>query len=129
MRLDGGSMWGVVPKNLWGSLTPAAEDNTILLALRPFLVERGDVKAVIEVGIGDRWEDKWKSIYHIERETTLESSVRACGLELEDIDAPEPPPGPGARRVGVSRPSISCVPSSSDLTDRRASCWPCWRSR
>lgn len=85
MRLDGGSMWGVVPKNLWDGMTPAADDNTILLALRPFLVERGDVKAIIEVGIGDRWEEKWKSIYHIERETTLESSVRACGLELEDI--------------------------------------------
>ena len=38
-RLDGGSMWGVVPANIWRKLTPAAEDNTILLALRPFLLE------------------------------------------------------------------------------------------
>jgi hypothetical protein len=58
MRLDGGSMWGVVPKALWRRMTPADDDNTILLALRPFLAERGDDKVVIEVGIGDRWEDK-----------------------------------------------------------------------
>lgn len=85
MRLDGGSMWGVVPKNLWGKLTPAIEDNTILLALRPFLAERGDDKVVIEVGIGGRWEDKWRAIYHIERETTLASSLRACGLAPEEV--------------------------------------------
>ena len=37
MRLDGGGMWGVVPKNLWGRLTPPAQDNTIAIALRPQL--------------------------------------------------------------------------------------------
>jgi len=85
LRLDGGSMWGVVPKNLWKKLTPAIEDNTILLALRPFLVERGDVKLIIEVGIGDRWEPKWRKIYHIERPTTFEQSLRACGVSPEEI--------------------------------------------
>ena len=58
-RLDGGSMWGVVPKALWSRMTPPAEDNTIPLALRPFLAERGDDRVVIEVGVGDRWDDKW----------------------------------------------------------------------
>ncbi len=57
-RLDGGSMWGVVPANLWRKLTPPAEDNTIRLALRPFLLEKGDVKAVVEVGVGDRWGER-----------------------------------------------------------------------
>ncbi len=85
LRLDGGSMWGVVPKNMWAKMTPAIEDNTILLALRPFLVERGEVKAVIEVGIGDRWEEKWKQIYHIERPTTLEESLAACGVTPEQV--------------------------------------------
>lgn len=85
MRLDGGSMWGVVPANLWRKLTPPKEDNTILLALRPFLVERGDVKAVIEVGVGDRWEEKWKSIYWIDRKPSLGEAVRRLGLEPEEI--------------------------------------------
>lgn len=85
MRLDGGSMWGVVPKNLWARMTPALEDNTILIALRPFLAERGDDKVVIEVGIGDRWDDKWKAIYHIDRTDTLEGTLRACGVAPEAV--------------------------------------------
>ena len=75
MHLDGGAMWGVVPKSIWNRLTPAAEDNSIRLALRPFLAERGDVKLIIEVGVGDRWEDKWKSIYHLDRSVSLPSSL------------------------------------------------------
>lgn len=85
MRLDGGSMWGVVPKALWQRMTPAAEDNTIELALRPFLLERGDWKVVLEPGLGGHLDAKWTAIYAVERATTLESSLRACGLAPEDI--------------------------------------------
>ena len=85
LRLDGGSMWGVVPANLWRKMTPPAEDNTILLALRPFLAERGDAKVLIEVGVGARWEDKWRSIYHIEAPTDLDQSLAACGLVPGDV--------------------------------------------
>lgn len=85
LRLDGGSMWGVVPANLWRRLTPPAEDNTILLALRPFLAQRGDDNVVIEVGVGDRWADKWRDIYHIDAPVSLEESLRAVGLEPEDV--------------------------------------------
>jgi len=85
MRLDGGSMWGVVPKNLWSRWTPALDDNTILIALRPFLAERGDDRVVIEVGLGDRWEERWREIYHIEREDTLEGSLRACGVTPGEV--------------------------------------------
>ncbi|MDP6538604.1 MAG: MBL fold metallo-hydrolase [Planctomycetota bacterium] len=84
-RLDGGSMWGVVPANLWRSMTPPAEDNTILLALRPFLAERGDEKVVIEVGIGDRWEPKWRDIYHILPTATLADTLRKCGVDPEEV--------------------------------------------
>ncbi len=84
-RLDGGAMWGVVPANLWRRMTPPLEDNTILLALRPFLVEKGDVKMVIEVGLGQRWEEKWKSIYHILPTMTLEESLGACGVAPEEV--------------------------------------------
>ena len=85
MRLDGGSMWGVVPRPIWERMTPPAEDNTIPLALRPFLAERGDVKAVIEVGIGDRWEEKWRSIYSIDRADTLVSTLGALGIAPADV--------------------------------------------
>lgn len=84
-RLDGGAMWGVVPQNIWGKLTPPADDNTILMALRPFLVERGDVKMIIEVGVGDRWEEKWRKIYHLIPTTTLDATLRACGVTPEEV--------------------------------------------
>ena len=85
MRLDGGAMWGVVPKTLWARLTPPAEDNTIELALRPFLLERGEWRVVLEPGIGGHVEEKWRRIYAIDRRTTLESSLHALGLAPGDI--------------------------------------------
>ncbi|MFT5079738.1 MAG: glyoxylase-like metal-dependent hydrolase (beta-lactamase superfamily II) [Planctomycetota bacterium] len=88
-RLDGGSMWGVVPANLWRKLTPPAEDNTIQLAARPFLLERGEGAdrqvVVLEPGIGDRWEPKWKGIYHMVREDTLVSTLAACGIAPDQV--------------------------------------------
>ncbi len=78
-------MWGVVPAALWRKMTPPDEDNTILIALRPFLAVRGDHKVVIEVGIGDRWEPKWRAIYRILRDQTLERTLRACGVAPEEI--------------------------------------------
>ncbi|NOT29670.1 MAG: MBL fold metallo-hydrolase [Planctomycetes bacterium] len=85
MRLDGGAMWGVVPKTLWARLTPPAEDNTIELALRPFLLERGDWKVVLEPGIGGHLEEKWRRIYALDRRTTLAFSLHALGLGPGDI--------------------------------------------
>lgn len=85
MRLDGGSMWGVVPRSMWAQRTPPAEDNTIPIALRPFLAERGDERVLIEGGIGDRWEQKWRAIYSIEQPVDLEGSLEACGLAPEEI--------------------------------------------
>jgi glyoxylase-like metal-dependent hydrolase (beta-lactamase superfamily II) len=85
LRLDGGSMWGVVPAVMWRKLTPPAADNTILLALRPFLAERGDARVLIEGGVGARWEEKWRKIYRIEATTTLDESLAACGAAPGEI--------------------------------------------
>lgn len=85
LRLDGGSMWGVVPQNLWRKMTPPAEDNTILMALRPFLLERGDDKVLLEVGIGDRWSEKQRRIFHILPTTGLFDSLAACGVAPADV--------------------------------------------
>jgi len=85
MRLDGGAMWGVVPKPLWERWTPPAADNTIELALRPFLLEREGVCAVLEPGIGGHLDPKWARIYALERERTLVSSLAELGLALRDV--------------------------------------------
>ncbi|MDG1049080.1 MAG: MBL fold metallo-hydrolase [Planctomycetota bacterium] len=86
--LDGGAMWGVVPKNLWARLTPPAEDNTIRLAARPFLAEKEGVKVVIEGGMGDRWDEKFRRIYRLDRpaSTTLRATLAALDVGPEDID-------------------------------------------
>ena len=84
-RLDGGAMWGVVPANIWRKLTPPAEDNTIRMALRPFLAERGPYKIVIEAGVGQRWEAKWSTIYQLEPTTTLAQSLAACGVAPDEV--------------------------------------------
>ncbi|MCP3916532.1 MAG: MBL fold metallo-hydrolase [bacterium] len=84
-RLDGGAMWGVVPKVLWQRMTPAGVDNTIPLALRSFLAERGDQRVLIEGGIGDRWTDKECRIYGIEASVDLEGALSACGVAADDV--------------------------------------------
>ena len=84
-RLDGGSMCGVVPANLWRNMTPPADDNTIKLAARPFLLRRDEMVVVIEPGYGDRWESKWQGIYHMERTSSLPASLAANGISPADV--------------------------------------------
>jgi glyoxylase-like metal-dependent hydrolase (beta-lactamase superfamily II) len=85
LRLDGGSMWGVVPAAMWRTWTPPAEDNTILLALRPFLAVRGEHKVIVEPGVGERWSPKLLAIYRILRDRSVTTTLRAVGLEPEQI--------------------------------------------
>jgi len=85
LRLDGGSMWGIVPAALWRAWTPPDEDNTILLALRPFLAERDGVKVVIEPGIGDRWSPHLAEIYGLVRQPTLLQSLAAVGVDASQV--------------------------------------------
>jgi glyoxylase-like metal-dependent hydrolase (beta-lactamase superfamily II) len=85
LRLDGGAMWGVVPANLWRKLTPPAPDNTILLALRPFLAQKGERNVLIEGGIGGRWAEKERRLYGIERPDTLASTLASLGLAPADV--------------------------------------------
>lgn len=85
LRLDGGSMWGVVPATMWRSWTPPAADNTILLALRPFLARDGEHVVVVEPGVGARWAEKWLAIYGIERDASVEGCLASLGIAPEDV--------------------------------------------
>lgn len=85
MRLDGGAMWGVVPAVIWRPLTPPAEDNSIRMALRPFLLEGHGARVVVEPGIGDRWSEKERRIYHLDRTPGVEETLARLGLEPADI--------------------------------------------
>ena len=84
-RLDGGAMFGVVPKPLWEKRAPADARNRIRLGLRPLLV-RGKKTMIIDAGIGGKMSAKNADIYGIERGRNLDHSLQDAGLRREDID-------------------------------------------
>ncbi len=64
-KLDGGAMFGVVPKTIWNKTNPADEMNRILLGMNPLLIESGNRKVLVDAGIGDKFNDKYRQIYCI----------------------------------------------------------------
>jgi glyoxylase-like metal-dependent hydrolase (beta-lactamase superfamily II) len=84
-RLDGGAMFGVVPKPLWERRAPADERNRIRLGVRPLLV-RGERTMIIDAGIGAKMDAKSVDIYGIDRSRNLDDSLRDAGLGVADID-------------------------------------------
>jgi glyoxylase-like metal-dependent hydrolase (beta-lactamase superfamily II) len=84
--LDGGQMFGVVPKPLWEKKLPADSRNRVRLALRCLLVETSKHLALIETGIGDKFDAKYADIYGIEKSTTLLADLKRVGVRPEDID-------------------------------------------
>ncbi len=86
-RLDGGAMFGVIPKVLWEKKFPADEKNRIALATNCLLVRGKDFTAVIETGIGEKWDEKAREMYAIEHKTTLPRSLEERGVRVQDVDA------------------------------------------
>ena len=85
-RLDGGAMFGVVPKPLWSRRAPADDRNRIQLAARPLLVRRGSAPPLlIDAGIGAKMDAKSTDIYAIDRAAPLESTLREAGLTAADV--------------------------------------------
>ena len=85
-RLDGGAMFGVVPRNLWSRFCPPDDQNRIRMNMNCVLVEAGKERVLIETGIGDKWSEKHRVMYGIERKSTLAESVREiAGVAPEEI--------------------------------------------
>jgi glyoxylase-like metal-dependent hydrolase (beta-lactamase superfamily II) len=85
-RLDGGAMFGVVPKPLWEKRAAADERNRILLGMRPLLV-RGSTKTVlIDAGIGGKMDPKSVEIYGIDRGRNLDHSLADAGVTADDVE-------------------------------------------
>jgi glyoxylase-like metal-dependent hydrolase (beta-lactamase superfamily II) len=84
-RLDGGAMFGVVPKPLWEKKTTPDARNRIRLGLRP-LVVRGVRTMLIDAGVGDKMDAKQADIYGFDRERHLDHALGDAGLRPEDID-------------------------------------------
>jgi glyoxylase-like metal-dependent hydrolase (beta-lactamase superfamily II) len=83
-RLDGGAMFGVVPKFLWQKRAVADERNRITMAMRPLLV-KGERLMIIDAGAGEKMDAKLQEIYGFERAETLDASLAAAGVRAEDI--------------------------------------------
>lgn len=84
-KLDGGAMFGVVPKVLWNKLNPADEHNLCTWAMRLLLVEEADRLILIDTGIGDKQDAKFFSHYYLHGDHTLDSSLAAHGFHRDDI--------------------------------------------
>ena len=85
-RLDGGSMFGVVPKVLWQKTNPPDERNRILMGLNSLLIRTGEKHILIETGVGNRLDQKSKAIFGIEQPKTLMDRLKTLGIKSEDID-------------------------------------------
>ena len=86
-RLDGGAMFGVVPKVLWERKLPADERNRVRLATNCLLVRGGGFIALVESGLGDRWDSRARDLYAIDDRTTLAASLAEHGVRPGDVDA------------------------------------------
>jgi glyoxylase-like metal-dependent hydrolase (beta-lactamase superfamily II) len=85
-RLDGGAMFGVVPRNLWSEVCPPDDQNRIRMTMNCVFIDTGSEKVLIETGIGDKWSPKQAAIYGIERERTLDESLKSkIGVEVDEI--------------------------------------------
>jgi methylmalonyl-CoA epimerase len=85
LRLDGGSMFGVVPRTMWQPKAPPDDRHRIRLAMRP-LVIRGARTLLIDAGLGDKEHGKFLEIYGVDRERSLDDALAEAGLAPADID-------------------------------------------
>lgn len=83
--LDGGAMFGVVPRTLWEKKCPPDSKNRIKLALNSVLVRTPEALVLIETGIGPKTDQKFAEIYGIERQPGLLVSLQAAGFSPEDV--------------------------------------------
>lgn len=84
-KLDGGAMFGVVPKTIWNKINPADENNLCNWALRCLLIEDGGRLILVDNGNGDKQDAKFFSYYHLHGDDTLEKSLARYGFSKDDI--------------------------------------------
>lgn len=85
-RLDGGAMFGVVPRNLWEKVSPPDDQNRIRMNMNCLFIEAGDERMLIDTGIGEKWSDKHRAMYGIDRRRSLDESLQSiAGVSPGDI--------------------------------------------
>lgn len=84
-KLDGGAMFGVVPKVIWNKLNPADDNNLCTWAMRCLLIEHEDKLILIDTGMGNKQSEKFFSYYSPHGEANLEKSINEAGFSLSDV--------------------------------------------
>jgi glyoxylase-like metal-dependent hydrolase (beta-lactamase superfamily II) len=84
-KLDGGAMFGVVPKSIWDKINPADNNNMCSWALRSLLIEDGKRLILVDNGMGDKQDEKFFRHYYMHGEDTLDRSLATYGFNREDI--------------------------------------------
>ena len=84
-KLDGGAMFGAVPKTIWSKTNPADQNNLIDIAARCLLIEDGKRLILIDSGMGNKQSEKFFSYYSLWGEDTLERSIKKVGFSIDDV--------------------------------------------
>ena len=84
-KLDGGAMFGVVPRSMWQKLNPPDANNMCTWAMRCLLIEDGGRLLLIDNGIGDKQDEKFRGHFFLHGDDTLEKSLRKLGFSSTDI--------------------------------------------
>jgi glyoxylase-like metal-dependent hydrolase (beta-lactamase superfamily II) len=84
-KLDGGAMFGVVPKSIWNKINPADENNMCSWALRCLLIEDGNRLILVDNGMGNKQDEKFFSYYYLHGNDTLDGSLSKLGFNRNDI--------------------------------------------
>lgn len=85
-RLDGGAMFGVVPKVLWQRTNPCDENNRIFMNMRALLIEDGGRLILVDNGLGHKYDEKFQKLYAVDHSTnTIDRSLEKLGYSSEDI--------------------------------------------
>jgi glyoxylase-like metal-dependent hydrolase (beta-lactamase superfamily II) len=84
-KLDGGAMFGIVPKSIWNKLNPADEINMCTWAMRCLLIEYHDRLVLIDTGIGDKQSEKFFNYYYLHGDQSLQGSIRQAGFSTGQI--------------------------------------------
>lgn len=85
-ELDGGAMFGVVPKILWSKKYPSDADNFVPMAAYPILVRSTEALCIIESGLGNKLNEKQRRIFRVKEEWSLLEDLIALGIRRDDID-------------------------------------------
>ncbi len=84
--VDGGMMFGVVPKKIWSKTVEADPDNLVRMDLNIFVIRSGDRNIMVDTGLGDVLSDRQKKIYGLHEESKMNEGLSSLGLSPEDID-------------------------------------------